>query len=213
MADKSKTPRGLSRAFERFLEKHVKPATDEQVHFFEASRNRRSTSSMWNEAASAFSAISFSLDYDGLVGMIRQLAPQVIKWKKPVVISIGSATALLEIFLAKTFPAWRVVCVDFAQKMNEEGRRLAQKLRLSNIYFLTADAKKLPFKEFSVDYALCIGVWENLSEPERGMAIKELGQVLKPMTLANEQRIIVGTSDDIQQEVGKVVHFEGGIEQ
>ena len=78
-----------------------------------------------------------------------------------------------------------IYALDFSPEMIKYAKKKAKQLKIKNIQFFVADAKKLPFEENFFDSALCTALLHCIpTKTARKKAIKELYRVLKPKSKA-----------------------------
>jgi len=100
-------------------------------------------------------------------------------------LGIGSGEAVLDVgcgtgnltmaLLAKLSASGRIVAIDISSRMIEIARKKAGDPRVE---WHTADARRLPLEEGTIDRAICCSVWPHF-EDRRAVA-KELYRVLRP---------------------------------
>jgi len=91
----------------------------------------------------------------------------------------GCGTGRLIPFLCQTVGAeGLVVGSDFSDEM----LRIAKKnYRQKKLFFLQADAQKLPFRENSFEAVICLALFPHL--PDKLKALKEFCRILKPQKI------------------------------
>lgn len=95
--------------------------------------------------------------------------------KQENILEIGCGIGMTSSFLAKKFPASKIIATDFDEEQIEKAKQLYQ---IPNIEFRQADATNLQFADNSFDACFSFLVFhhiENFTE-----AIKEIHRVLKP---------------------------------
>lgn len=163
----------------------------------------------WSILAPKFGSVNLQIDKQGIIDVIADMSVPIKNWPpKAWLLSAGSGIALVEIFLAQQFPNWTVICVDFADKMNEESLRIGQKLGLKNIHFITADVLKLPLPARCIDYILCVGLMEHIRPSRYEELMNEFERVMKAKK-NNQHRIILGTQSWIKETIQEKAWFLG----
>lgn len=92
----------------------------------------------------------------------------LIDWLKPqpgkLYLDIGCSTALYARLVKKNQPDCRVVALDFSRQMLEEAR-LKGEAEETNIFFLRADARYMPFYGAAFDGLMMGGTLNELNDP------------------------------------------------
>lgn len=92
----------------------------------------------------------------------------LIDWLHPgpdkLYLDIGCSTALYGRLIQKAEPNCDVVCLDFSRQMLQEAR-LKSEAEEANLYFLRADARKLPFYGGTFDGLAMGGTLNELTDP------------------------------------------------
>ncbi len=102
---------------------------------------------------------------------------KLINYKNKVGLDVGSANGSFAMELAKD-GAKKVYGIDIAKRFVENARKEARKLRIKNVEFKQADARKLPFEDEIFDFVICTEVLEHV--PNFKKAIYEIKRVLRP---------------------------------
>lgn len=198
--------RTLMREFERFLNKKATVLDKAEFKRYSAPLRKRSIDqNTWNDVAPFWSNIEFTREPEYWINLMRQIIPKALQWpSKSILLSVGSGSALMEIFLAeKILKGGSVICLDYAHQMSIEARKITQSRRASNVFFLTADAvKPLPFKSRSIDFLLCSGVLEYFTEVEQGIAMAEFDRVLRLPKTPTEMQVFVNTQEWVKSSIG-----------
>jgi SAM-dependent methyltransferase len=92
-----------------------------------------------------------------------------------VVLDCGCGEATTTMGLAEAVPAGRVVGVDLEMKSLAAARRDAAALGRSNLDWVAADGRQLPFHDAAFDAVLCHSMLETLADP--ASVVKELRRV------------------------------------
>jgi SAM-dependent methyltransferase len=93
------------------------------------------------------------------------------------VLDCGCGEATISLGLAEAVPDGRVVGVDLDQSDLTIALRYAAAIERSNLVFVTADGRRLPFGNAVFDAVLCHSVLETLDDPAR--VVTELRRVTK----------------------------------
>jgi len=96
------------------------------------------------------------------------------------VIDIGCGTGWVSRELAKMFPEYEVIGVDFSEKMIERAKKLTSKDKhdYQNLLFEVADVEGLPYPSDYFDYTICSAIFSFL--PGLDKALREIERILKP---------------------------------
>ncbi len=94
-----------------------------------------------------------------------------IKNKKILDVGCGTGTQILAFDKSNVF-----FCLDFSKNMIKIAK---EKLKDYNAYFIIADARNLPFKNFSFDYVISIACLHHLKKEDFLSAINEIKRVCK----------------------------------
>ena len=96
------------------------------------------------------------------------------------VIDIGCGTGWVSRELAKMFPGYEVIGIDFSEKMIERAKRLTSKDKhdYRDLLFEVADVEGLPYPSDYFDYGICSAMFSFLPDPDK--ALREIARILKP---------------------------------
>lgn len=97
-------------------------------------------------------------------------------WKPGKILDIGCGNCRNLLSFAKF--GFKCNGIDFSGEMLKQARNFADKYGF-NVNLKKADAKKLPFKDNSFDYALSVAVLHHLKKDDQSKALKEMKRVLK----------------------------------
>jgi len=96
------------------------------------------------------------------------------------VIDIGCGTGWVSRELARMFPGYGVIGIDFSEKMIERAKRLTSKDKhdYRDLLFEVADVEGLPYPSDYFDYGICSAMFSFLPDPDK--ALREIARILKP---------------------------------
>ncbi len=93
------------------------------------------------------------------------------------VLEVGCGVGAQTLFLARQSPDAAFTCIDISQSSLDTAAALADREKISNVTFETADIFKLPYKSESFDHVFVCFVLEHLESPVE--ALLHLKKVLK----------------------------------
>ena len=101
------------------------------------------------------------------------------------VLDLATGTADLAILIARTHPAAKVIGVDPAERMLEEGRRKVEAAGLADrVELVPGDAETLPFPEAHFDaVTIAFGI---RNVPDRLRGLREMARVTRPGGVAEQ---------------------------
>ncbi|MFC1803693.1 class I SAM-dependent methyltransferase [Thermoproteota archaeon] len=122
---------------------------------------------------------AFDGQYIGGVKGIKKLMEKLNIQKDPdfKVLEVGAATGFTSCYVAKEYGC-RVTSTDISEELVEKGRHRAEKLMLSNMEFMVADAMDLDFPDGSFDAVYGIAITGLL--PHKLRVLEEYVRVVKP---------------------------------
>jgi ubiquinone/menaquinone biosynthesis C-methylase UbiE len=97
---------------------------------------------------------------------------------KKRLLDVATGTGRAGLILAQE--GWLVVGIDLVPAMLDEARKKAKKLNLSNISFIGANARELPFENDYFDIVICLRFFHFIPYNLRRPIIEEMLRVLKP---------------------------------
>lgn len=129
------------------------------------------SSNHWKIAAAAYEDIWRKRSLSFLTGEefpIEKEQELLIEWLNPqpdyLYLDIGCSTALYSRLTKKAQPGCRVVALDFSRQMLEEARLKAEADE-TDLYFVRADARYMPFYGATFDGLMMGGTLNELSDP------------------------------------------------
>jgi SAM-dependent methyltransferase len=110
--------------------------------------------------------------------VIRELKRRGLWSHEPrVLLDAGGGEGAFAYYVARRFPTWRVIVADNERATLERGRRIRERLGLSNLELRLMDLRE-PGDEHAYDIVVCADVLEHIEEDDR--VVKHLGHGLKP---------------------------------
>lgn len=93
------------------------------------------------------------------------------------VLDAGSGPGVITFMLAERYPGARVTGVDMVEEEISASRAIAERARVTNTSFETADITALPFQN-RFDLIVCVDILEHIEDDEQALA--QLRDALKP---------------------------------